>query len=199
MSKNKKGLKSNHQKQKPKKKAKILCWVFFFLLKPNYFFFTEGSKDSSWFIRIFMDVLIDCSFFSWEFSISSCALQKLDSFTTHVIHFWLGHCNCACSHSLTGCRILVGLWLSNTSFGRKLPAFLFGLIELYLFLPALFATEWCVPSAKITIPIKTQSEIRKQHNKFSIHDPNKKAQHHTLETPNPRIVLYILYFIYFCF
>jgi len=134
--------------------------ISFLQWKTPTFLFTKkihpGSSESSW--------IIDCTSSSCFGILHSIFFtsKKLDpfphSYSSNIIIIfiiiswiivpWLGHCHCASSYSLIGCGILIVLWLSHTPFGRrKLPTFLICLINLYLLLPALFATKWCVTSA----------------------------------------------------
>lgn len=145
---------------KTNKRSQNSLLIFFFSQWKTQLFSLQRRRieDSSRVIRIFMDYWW-LHFFLWNFSISNIqsffyfknwTLSPLIIIIMSWLFFvwlWLGHCNCACSYSLIGCGILIGLWLSHTPFGRKLPTFLLWLINLYLFLSALFATKWCVPSA----------------------------------------------------
>lgn len=140
---------------KTNKRSQNSLLIFFFLPMENpTFFFT---KAANWrFIPgyqnlhgLLMISLLHLELFPFQYSIffsfKNWALSPLIIMSWIIL--WLGHCNCACSYSLIGCGILIGLWLSHTPFGRKLPTFLLCLINLYLLLSALFATKWCVPSA----------------------------------------------------
>lgn len=82
----------------------------------------------------------------------------------------LSHSNCSCSYSFLGviflgcgflggccCCLSLCFWWSLWRRRRrrrwcwwKLPSSLISLIHLYLFLPAVLAAKWCIPSAKST-------------------------------------------------